>query len=160
MTRPADWAPLAPADPVPGDPVEVALSGSRLTGVADQISADVSWLRSLCTAQFWDSGAGEAFQGQVDDAAGKLARAHERYLAAGQALGTSLTGPGYAGALDQAQSLSVRALNQAQDAWSAMRVHLAAVEVANKGFVPYEGTPSLSVFAAQPQLDSAGNGAC
>jgi hypothetical protein len=157
VSRPPDWAPLAPADPVPGDPVEVALSGSRLMGVADQIKADVAWLRSLCTAQFWDSGAGEAFQGQVDDAAGKLAKAHERYLAAGQALGTSLTGPGYVGVLDQAQALSVRALNQAQDAWSAMRTQLAAAEVANKGFVPYAGTPSLSVFSSQPKLDSAGN---
>jgi hypothetical protein len=157
MSRPPDWAPLAAADPVPGDPVQVALTGSRLTNVADQIKADVSWLRSLCTAQFWDSGAGEAFGGQVDDAAGKLAKAHERYLAAGQALGTSLTGPGYAGALDQAQALSLKALNQAQDAWSVMRTQLAAAEVANKGFAPWAGTPSLSLFPAQPQLDSAGN---
>ena len=156
MSRPPDWAPLAPADPVPGDPVEAALSGSRLMNVADQISADVAWLRSLCTAQFWDSGAGQAFGGQVDDAAAKLSKAHERYLAAGQALGSSLTGPGYAGALDQAQSLSLRALNLAQEAWPAMRAQLAAVEVANKGFVPYEGA-ALSVFTAQPQLDSSGN---
>jgi hypothetical protein len=155
--RPTDWTPLAAADPVPGDPVEVALIGGRLQQVADQISADVTWLRSLCTAQFWDSGAGEAFQGQVDDAAGKLAKAHERYLAAGQALGSSTTGPGYAGALDQAQSLSLRALTQAQQAWSVMRTQLAAVEVANKGFVPYAGMPSLAIFPAQPQLDSSGN---
>jgi hypothetical protein len=155
--RPADWTPLAAADPVPGDPVEVALIGQRLQQVAEQISSDVSWLRSLCTAQFWDSGAGQAFQGQVDDAAAKLARAHERYLAAGQALGSSLTGPGYAGALDQAQSLSLRALNQAQQSWSVMRTQLAAAEVANKGFVPYAGTPSLSLYTAQPQLDSSGN---
>jgi len=156
VSRPADWTPLAPADPVPGDPVEAALSGSRLMNVADQISADVAWLRSLCTAQFWDSGAGQAFQGQADDAAGKLAKAHDRYLTAGPALGTSPAGPGYAGTLDQAQSLSLRALDQAQQAWSVMRTQLAAVEVANKGFVPYAGTP-LTLFAAQPQLDSSGN---
>jgi hypothetical protein len=156
VNRPVDWAPLAPADPVPGDPVEAALSGSRLMSVADQISADVAWLRSLCTAQFWDSGAGQAFGGQVDDAAAKLSKAHERYLAAGQALGSSLTGPGYAGALDQAQSLSLRALTQAQESWSVMRTHLAAVEVAGKGSVPYEGA-TLSLFPAQPQLDSSGN---
>ena len=158
MSRPADWTPLAAADPVPGDPVEVALTGARLTQVADQISADVAWLRSLCTAQFWDSGAGEAFQGQVDAAAAKLAKAHERYLAAGQALGCNVTGPGYAGALDQAQALSARALNQAQEAWSVMRTQLAAVEVANKGFALYEGAaPTLSTYAAQPLLDSSGD---
>jgi hypothetical protein len=158
VSRPADWTPLAAADPVPGDPVEVALTGAALTQVADQISADVAWLRSLCTAQFWDSDAGEAFQGQVDDAATKLARAHERYLAAGQALGSSVTGPGYAGALDQAQALSLRALTQAQDAWAVMRTQLAAAEVANKGFAPFEGmTPSLSLYPTQPLLDSSGN---
>jgi hypothetical protein len=78
-------------------------------------------------------------------------------VAAGQALGSSTTGPGYAGALDQAQSLSLRALTQAQQAWSVMRSQLAAAEVANKGFVPYAGLPSLAIFPAQPQLDSAGN---
>jgi hypothetical protein len=56
MARPADWTPLAAADPVPGDPLGVSLTGSRLQQVADQITADVDWLRSLCTAQFWDSG--------------------------------------------------------------------------------------------------------
>jgi hypothetical protein len=156
VSRPADWTPLAAGDPVPGDPVEVALTGSRLMQVVDQISADVAWLRSLCTSQFWDSGAGQAFQGQADDAAAKLARAHERYLAAGQALGSSLSGPGYAGALDAAQSLSLRALNQAQGAWSVMRAQLAAAEVANKGFAPYLGG-TLTPFAAQPLLDSSRN---
>ena len=157
MSRPADWTPLATADPVPGDPLEVARTGVSLTQVADQIHADVAWLQSLCTAQFWDSGAGEAFQWQVDDAAAKLAKAHERYLAAGQALGTSPTGPsGYAGALDQAQSLSLRALARGQEAWSVMRTQLAAAEVANKGFAPY-ATTTLTLLAAQPLLDSAGN---
>lgn len=159
MTRPADWTPLAAADPVPGDPMEVAAIGGQLTKVAAQISADVAWLRSLCTAQFWDSGAGEAFQGQVDAAAAKLARAHARYLAAGQALGTSPAGPGgYAAALDAAQSLSQRALAHGQAAWSAMCVQLSAVEVAGKGFVPWEGfNLAQSFFASQPLLDSSGN---
>lgn len=155
MGRPADWTPLATADPVPGDPVEVALTGRRLQQVADQISADVSWLRSLCTAQFWDSGAGQAFQCQVDDAAAKLARARERYQAAGEALGTGLDGSGYAGALKAAQSLSLRALAQAQQAWSAMRAELAVV--ADTGTVPYAGPPSLILFPALPRLDPTGN---
>jgi hypothetical protein len=157
MSRLADWRPLATDDPVPGDPVEVALAGRRLRQMADQISADVSWLRSLCTARFWDSGAGQAFRGQVDDAAARLARARERYLAAGEALGSSVTGPGYAGELEAAQSLSLRALNKAQRAWSAMRAQLAAIEVANKGFAPYAGTSPLTLFTALPRFDSSGS---
>ena len=74
MSRPTDWSPLAEADPVPGDPVEVASTGGQLTNIAAQIHSDVTWLKSLCTAQFWDSGAGQAFQVQVDGAAAKLAR--------------------------------------------------------------------------------------
>ena len=140
MSRPADWTPLATGDPVPGDPVEVALIGRRLRQAADQIGADVSWLRSLCTARFWDSGAGQAFKDQVDDAAAELAWARERYLAAGEALGGGLTGAGYAGALAAAQSLSLRALTQAQRAWAAMRAELAA-----------------TLPSALPRLDSSGN---
>jgi hypothetical protein len=157
VRRPVDWTPLATADPVPGDPAEVALIGRRLRQVADQISADVSWLRSLCTAQFWDDGAGQAFKARVDGAAAKLAWAHERYLAAGEALGSGLSSPGYAGALEAAQSLSLRALTQAQRAWSAMRAQLAVVEVANKGFVPYAGPSSPTLFPGLPRLDAAGN---
>ena len=153
MSRPADWTPLAAADPVPGDPVEVARVGRRLQQVADQISADVSWLRSLCTAQFWDSGAGQAFHGRVDDAAATLARTYDRYLAAALALGSGLSGPGYAGALERAQSLSLRALTQAQRAWSAMRAQLAVIQ----GPAPQAGTPSLTLFPVPPRLDSSGN---
>jgi hypothetical protein len=159
VSRPADWAPLATADPVPGDPVEVAQLGRRLRQVADQISADVGWLRSLCTARFWDDGAGQAFQAQVEDAAAKLARARERYLAAAEALGGGLGGPGlgYAGALEAAQALSLRALAQAQRAWAAMRAQLAAIEVATRGSVPYAGPPSLTLFPGLPRLDISGN---
>jgi hypothetical protein len=153
MSRPADWTPLAAADPVPGDPVAVARVGRRLQQVADQISADVSWLRSLCTAQFWDSGAGQAFREQVDDAAAKLARTHDRYLAAALALGSGLSGPGYASALERAQALSLRALTQAQRAWSAMRALLTVIQ----GPVPQAGTPPLTLLPAQPRLDSSGN---
>jgi hypothetical protein len=155
VSRPADWTPLATADPVPGDPVEVALASRRLRQMADQISADVSWLRSLCTARFWDSGAGQAFQDQVGEAAATLAQAHERYLAASEALGSGLRGPGYAAALEAAQSLSLRALTQAQRAWSAMRAQLAAV--AEHGSAPYAGAPTLTLFPALPRLDPAGN---
>jgi hypothetical protein len=159
VSRAADWSPLADADPVPGDPLEVASIGGQLTNVAAQIHSDVTWLQSLCTAQFWDSGAGQAFQGQVDDAAAKLAKAHERYLAAGQALGTSPVAPaGYASALDQAQALSLQALTQAQGAWAVMRTQLAAAEIANKGMVPYAGSNLYaSLNPAQPLLDSSGN---
>ena len=150
MNRPADWTPLADADPVPGDPVVVALTGRRLRQAADQMTADVSWLRSLCTARFWDAGPGRAFRGQVDDTAAKLTRARDLYLAVSEALGTTLIGPAYAGALEAAQSLSLRALTQARQAWTEMRAQLAAIDG------PAPGTP-LSAGTALPRLDASGN---
>ena len=152
MNRPADWTPLADADPVPGDPVVVALTARRLRQAADQMSADVSWLKSLCTARFWDAGPGRAFRGQVEDTAAKLTRARDLYLAVSEALGTTLIGPGYAGALEAAQSLSLRALTQARQAWTAMRAQLAAID----GPAPSPGTP-LSAGTALPRLDASGN---
>ena len=153
MSRPADWTPLAAADPVPGDPAEVARVGRQFQQVADQIGADVSWLRSLCTARFWDSGAGLAFHQRVDAAAAELAQTHDRYLAAALALGGGLSGPGYASALAAAQSLSLRALAQAQRAWPVMRAQLAAIH----GSAPSASTAAVTFLTAQPRLDSSGD---
>ena len=62
MARPADWSPLADTDPVPGDPVEVAALGGRFQATADEIASAVRRLRTMCTDEFWDSGAGASFR--------------------------------------------------------------------------------------------------
>ncbi len=132
MGRPADWWPLAEADPVPGDPVEVAALGRRLAATADEIESAAQRLRTMCTDTFWDSGAGEAFRARSVATAGKLAAAFGRYQAAAAAIGSDpadyapSTGnrPNYAGALDQAQALSLSALAPAQDAAATQRITL------------------------------------
>jgi hypothetical protein len=156
VTRPADWSPLAGGDPVPGDPGEVALLGGRLQQTAAQIEADVEWLRSLCGDEFWDSDAGRAFHGKVDQAASRLWQAHYRYLQAGQALGRNLNGPGYAASLQDAQSLSLRALEQGHQAWAMMRQSLTTVLAGNKGLAPFEGQVPAP-YPSQPLLDGSGN---
>ena len=88
MGRPADWSPLAPGDPVPGDPEEVAALGRRFRATAAEIDQAASRLRTMCTDEFWDSDAGAAFRQRSDDTAGKLAKAYARYDAAATALGT------------------------------------------------------------------------
>jgi hypothetical protein len=130
MGRPADWSPLTDADPVPGDPYEVAALGRRFRATAAEITAAAKRLRTMCTDQFWDSGAGTAFRDRSDATAGKLDKAHARYAAAATALGTdpgdaapsTAVRPNYAGALAQAQRLSERALPPAQDAAHTQRV--------------------------------------
>ena len=64
-------------------------------------------------------------------------------------LGGDVSAWGYAGALDQAQALSLRALSQGTEAWSVMRAQLSAVTLADKGFAPCEG--QLSLFPSRPR---------
>ena len=88
MGRPADWSPLAGADPVPGDPDEVAALGRRFRATAAEIEQAAARLRTMCTDEFWDSDAGRAFRQRSDDTAGKLVKAYARYEATATALGT------------------------------------------------------------------------
>ena len=118
---------------MPGDPDEVAALGLRFQATAREITAAAQRLRTMCTDAYWDSGAGEAFRQRSVQTAGKLSAAFDRYAAAAAALGTSpmdaapSTGsrPNYAGALDQAQAISLRALLPAQDAATTQRTTLS-----------------------------------
>jgi hypothetical protein len=133
MGRPTDWAPLADTDPVPGDAYEVAVLGRRFQATAQEISAAAQRLRTMCTDVYWDSAAGEAFRQQSVQTAGKLSAAFDRYSAAAEALGTdpanpspsTAARPNYAGALDQAQAISLRALQPAQDAATTQQTTLS-----------------------------------
>ncbi len=168
MGRPADWSPLAEADPVPGDPEEVATLGRRFRATAAEIDRAAARLRTLCTDEFWESGAGAAFRRRSDDTAGKLARAYARYHAAATALGTdsgdaapsTSASPRYAGALNQAQRLSAQALASAQDAATAQRqamaqLHTTLADAAGGGHVPVTGSLDLSMGALTP--DASGH---
>jgi len=141
MARPADWSPLADTDPVPGDPVEVAALGGRFQATADEIASAVRRLRTMCTDEFWDSGAGALFRQRSAETAGKLEAARSRYAAAASALGTDpsdpspSTGsrPNYAAALAQAQDLAEGALHAAQAAARSQRAVTARLEALPPG---------------------------
>ncbi|MGH3295754.1 MAG: hypothetical protein ACRDP7_28540, partial [Trebonia sp.] len=130
--------------------VEVAALGQRLAATADEINSAAQRLRTMCTDTFWDSGAGEAFRARSVATAGKLAAAFDRYQAAAIAIGSNpadsapSTGkrPNYAGALDQAQALSLRALTPAQDAATTQQITLTRLRT--------EYGPSLSPLALVP----------
>ncbi|MGA2829201.1 MAG: hypothetical protein ABSF03_24175, partial [Streptosporangiaceae bacterium] len=166
MGRPADWSPLAAADPVPGDPEDVAALGRRFRATAEQIDQAAARLRTMCTDEFWDSDAGAAFRQRSDDTAGKLARAYARYDAAATALGTdsgdttpsSPANPRYAGALYEAQKLSAQALVSAQDAAAAQRQAMSQLHAslaAASGQVPVAGSLNLTLGALTP--DASGH---
>ncbi len=166
MGRPADWSPLAAADPVPGDPEEVAVLGRRFRATAAEIEQAASRLRTMCTDEFWDSDAGTAFRQRSDDTAGKLAKVYARYHAAATALGTdpgdttasTPANPRYAGALYEAQKLSAQALVSAQDAAAAQRQAMSQLHASlasASGQVPVAGSLDLSLGALTP--DSSGH---
>ncbi|MDM7855107.1 hypothetical protein [Cellulomonas alba] len=112
MSRPAHWYPLAGSDPVPGDPSVVAQAASDYASVADAIKTAADRLRAIADLRANTSKAVAAVADKASDVAGKIDRAHGRYVAVGQALGT------YASALSRAQSDSLQAYYDAQAAQS------------------------------------------
>lgn len=130
MTRPAHWYPLAAGDPVPGDPGVVAQAASDYAKVADAIKTAADRLRSIADLRHNTSKAVAAVADRADEVAGKIDRAHGRYVAVGQALS------GYAGALSRAQDDSLQAYYDAQSAQASLdaatsRVTRAASAVAD-----------------------------
>lgn len=110
-----DWetARYDDGDLVPGEPYEVALLGRQLRDTAALIETQAGNLRNLVDGNGWDSDAGHAFQEKAGEAADKLAKAHERYATAAEALGASIGGDAehdWASALDHAQTLARDAL--------------------------------------------------
>ena len=160
MARPADWSPLADADPVPGDPLEVAALGSRFQATADEIASAVRRLRTMCTDEFWDSGAGAAFRQRSAETAAKLNAAHARYAAAATALGTdpadlspsTASRPNYAAALAQAQGLAERALHAAQAAARSRRAMMARLAEYAQALPPGALTPDAAGHLVESSL--------
>ncbi len=110
--RPADFEPLAPADPVPGDAEAVAALGRRYRDTASEIARQAASLRKLATqaAGGWQGQAGAVFHSHAADLASRISQAQARYAAAGDAL------LGWAGPLADAQERVYAAVRQAKSA--------------------------------------------
>jgi hypothetical protein len=111
MGRPVEWSPLSGADPVPGEPDEVARIGRHYRSVADAIDRAAANLRKLANSgEAVVSKAVDALEENCEKVAEDISRAQERYRGVGDALVS------YAPTLEQAQADSLRALALAQDA--------------------------------------------
>ncbi|MEU6853724.1 WXG100 family type VII secretion target [Actinacidiphila alni] len=92
MGRPADWHNLdLDSDPTPGDVYEIRAEGRRFQTFADDVATVLSLLNSASKDQAlteWNGKAAEAFRGQIGKLPGQLAKLHESYGAAGDALVT------------------------------------------------------------------------
>jgi hypothetical protein len=113
MGRPADWAPLASSDPVPGDPAQVAVEASHLASIADEIQQQVARLRAISSDNTYLKGQYvDKLKSASDDVANSLQKVVGRYQKVSSALSK------WVPELEYAQSESLKALQQAQDAYA------------------------------------------
>ncbi|MEU9552956.1 putative T7SS-secreted protein [Streptomyces werraensis] len=119
--RPDEWAVIGEqADPVPGDPEEVARLGRELRRTAESIRKQADEIRALSRVDQWKSKAAKEFRAEAEEAEGKLRKAMRRYDAAADALGEKVSDAGcsqeYASQLHRAQTMADKALREARDA--------------------------------------------
>ena len=87
MTRPADWAPLAPSDPTPGDPDEVSELATHYSNTAKAIRTAVDALNRIHReSDAWDSKSGDEFREKTKETADSIDRAYDRYSKTASAL--------------------------------------------------------------------------
>ncbi|MFI6661724.1 putative T7SS-secreted protein [Streptomyces sp. NPDC050523] len=135
MTRPPadEWTVIGEAaDPIPGDPEEVAKLGRDLRRTADSIKKQANEIKALSSVKSWNSKAATEFREQAEGAEGKLRKAFKRYDAAADALGEKvlegdLCFKDYASELHRAQKMADKALRDAQDAHGEHKASSGAI---------------------------------
>jgi len=122
MGRPAgyQWQPLGlDSDPVPGDPAQIRDEASHLSSVAKEITAQVAALRQI-SADGTEVGAhADKIRSSASSLADQLDKVVGRYEKVSSALNE------WAPELEQAQALSIQALNQAEGPYQ--QVHQTVV---------------------------------
>ncbi|WP_234533864.1 hypothetical protein [Streptomyces shenzhenensis] len=109
----------------PGDPYEVARLGKRISDTAKLIEEQAGKLRNLVDGNGWDSDTGKAFAAKTGDTVKLLGQSHQRYAAAGAALGSSVP---YEPIADQVRENWATALNHAQNRVRAALKKAAAAD--------------------------------
>ncbi|WP_329135373.1 hypothetical protein OG552_21600 [Streptomyces sp. NBC_01476] len=112
MARPTDWHNLdLDGDPTPGDVYEITAQGRRFQTFAEDIATAQGLLNNAAKDHAlteWNGKAAEAFRGQIGRLPGQLAKLHDSYGAAGDAL------IAFARAVELEQSAADGALSQAR----------------------------------------------
>jgi hypothetical protein len=108
--RPLDWAPLAQADPLPGDPEEIRYEARRLSQMAAQLQGQVTTLRRVGAAETLVGTYAEELRASAEEVAKKLDLVHERYATVSGYLKQ------WADELENFQRSTLKALDKALDA--------------------------------------------
>jgi hypothetical protein len=110
VSRPADWAPLADRDPIPGDPTRVRAEAQRLGAMADEIAGQVTQLKRIAAAEGLEGDYVQTLTDGSTKLADSLSKVTGRYREVSGALIT------YVPLLEAAQSESLRIRQRAQEA--------------------------------------------
>jgi hypothetical protein len=137
MGRPPgyQWQPLGlDADPVPGNTQEISQQAAHLSSVAQTINGQIAALHKIASDNTEVGQHADKIRAAARSLAGSLQTAATRYANVSSALS------GWVPDLEQAQSLSLQALNQAEGPYATL----------NQAFTP---PPSASLKPLQTQLD-------
>jgi len=156
MGRPAgyQWQPLGlDSDPVPGDPARISEEAQHLASVASQISSQVTTLRGIASNSEECGDHADVIRSSASDLADQLDKVVGRY----QKVSTILTS--WVPDLEQAQSMSVQALNQAEGPYGQLQSLQNQTVPSGSNLTPDQQQQvqdhKNSVQRAQGQLDAA-----
>jgi hypothetical protein len=154
MGRPPgpQWQPLGlDADPVPGDPPAIRAEAAHLASVARTSNGQIAAMRKIASDDTEVGLHAEKIRSAAHSLTGSLQAVSDRYVRVSAALS------GWVADLEQAQSLSVRALNEAEAPYA--RLSQPAILPAGPGLTATQkqeiASYHSSVQRAQDQLDLA-----
>lgn len=122
MGRPAgyQWRPLGlDSDPVPGDPARISQEASHLSSVAAEIANQVAVLRKISSDNAEVGQHADTIRSEASDVADQLSKLVGRYQKVSSALN------GWIPELEQAQAMSIQALNQAEGPYQKLNQTVA-----------------------------------
>lgn len=154
MGRPSgnQWQPLGwDTDPVPGDPEVITEEARLLASVAEQINGQIDALKKISSDQTNFGKTADAIRSSASDLVGTLQVVAERY----QRVSSALTG--WVGELEQAQSMSIRALDQAEAPYAQLNQVVALPSGGNLTAAQQQGIEKYhaAMQRAQGAVDDA-----
>ncbi|MFF4748331.1 putative T7SS-secreted protein [Streptomyces sp. NPDC002514] len=127
------------ADPIPGNPEEVAALGRELRKTAEVIRKQADEIKALSSVESWKSKTADEFRKNAEEAEGKLRKAFKRYDSAADTLGEGVVDGGcateYASELHRAQTMADKALRDARTAHDEHQSSGGAIDMLPKGTV-------------------------
>jgi hypothetical protein len=154
MGRPSgsQWQPLGwDTDPVPGDPEVISQEARLLASVADQINGQIAALRKISSDQTNFGKTADAIRSSASGLVGTLQVVGERY----QRVSSALTG--WVSELEQAQSMSIRALDHAEAPYAQLNHVVALPSGSNLTAAQQQGIKNYhaAMERAQGEVDAA-----